>query len=335
MAISMGIKVAERSAHRAKEILKEQDVLDKKKPKHGGGVVFPVKHLGFDLGKIPFEVVEAEFKDFKRDDGFEELLKRIRCSMSSYDVIGDIAILEIPNNCREHKKEIAETLISSRPHIKAAFKKSSAVQGEKRVRGFEWLSGEKRTETIHRELGCEFKLNFSKVFFSPRLSYERQRIKDQVKKGEMIVDMFAGVGPYSIVIAKHREIKALGFDINEEAIQYFKENIRLNRLGDRVRALHGDCSELAPAGVADRVIMNLPKMGREYLDTAVETLKPSGGIVHYYGISQRINPFEDDSEYILKMMLEKNKKANIYQKRIVRSYSPGEVHIALDVEVTG
>ncbi|RMF91476.1 MAG: class I SAM-dependent methyltransferase family protein [Methanobacteriota archaeon] len=335
MVRGMGVKVRPDDAEKARRRLKEQGALSssRKARREGGGVVFPVKDGDIDLGPIPFELVEAEFEELKGKDAFERFLEKQGCSLSSYDVIGDIAILEIPEGMEVYEREIARVLLDSKRHVKAVFKKSSAVEGEERVRRYEWLAGEDRTETAHREHGCIFRLDISKVFFSPRLSFERQRIMEQVRDGEVIVDMFAGVGPYSIVIARHRDAKVTGYDINEAAIRYFAENIRINKVGHRVTAVHGDCRELAPEGVADRVIMNLPKSGKEFLETALDTLKPEGGVIHYYGVSPRAAPYKDEARHIQEKAKEMDKKVEITGKRIVRSYSPGEVHVAIDVKV--
>jgi tRNA (guanine37-N1)-methyltransferase len=333
MGISHGIRVAPRDAEKVKKLLREHNSLDSKKVRHDHGVVFPVKDLDFDLKGIPFEAVSMEFEDLKHNDEFETLIKKIGLPLSSYDVIGSIAVLEIPKFHEIYQRKLAETLMKSKGHIKGVFKKSSAVMGDERVRSFDWLAGEKRTETVHREHNCQFKLDIRRVFFSPRLSYERLRIKDQVKSGERVVDMFAGVGPYSIVIAKQKDVKVWGYDINRDAIQHFKENIRINKVGDRVEAFHGDCAKLAPLGKADRVIMNLPKKGKQFIKNAIDLLKPGGGIIHYYGVSSPSNPFAEESSFVNEKVKEQGKSAKTLGMRIVRSYSPREVHIAIDVEV--
>jgi tRNA (guanine37-N1)-methyltransferase len=333
METSKGIRVSTKDAEFARRVLKEQGALDHKKAKHGVGVIFPVTSLDIDLKGVPYKVVEEEFEDFKKYDEFEKFLKELSCPLSSYDVIGDLAILEIPSGFENYESEISESLLKSKGHIKAVFKKQSALEGEERIRKLKWLGGENRTRTVHREHGCQFKLDIARVFFSPRLSYERQRIKEQVVKGETIVDMFAGVGPYSIEIAKRRDVTVVGYDINETAIEYFNENIRINKVADRVKTVLGDCRQLAPKGTADRCIMNLPKNGRAFFGTALNILKSDGGIIHYYGISPRENPYEDAMKYILNKVQEIGRRGEIIEKRVVRSYSPAEVHIALDVKI--
>lgn len=334
MERSAGVKVSKLDAETVRKLLKNLGVLAPMKARHDlGNVTFPVTKTNFSLAGVAFEAVEDEFEDYLPPDEFEMLTERIGCTLSSYDAIGDVAVLEIPQGFESYETELGASLLASKKHLKSVFKKSSSVEGEKRVRKIEWLAGEARTETVHREHGCEFKLDVAKVFFSPRLSFERQRIRDQVRDGEVLVDMFSGVGPYSIVIAKHRDVRVYGIDINKSAIHYFNENIRINKVGHKVKAAHGDCRELAPYGIADRVIMNLPKGAKEFLDTAIDTLKEDGGTVHYYGVSPRELPFDFAMDFIMKRAEKKGRTAEITEKRIVRSYSPSEVHVAIDVEV--
>ncbi len=334
MATSRGVRVSKKDAEKARKLLKGQMVLmGSKKVKHDAGVIFPVSAVEFDLGNIAYEIVTDVFEDFDVATGFEETLVRLGSPFSSYDVIGDIAVLDIPAGFERFEKDIARSLLRSRRHVKTVLKKSSAVEGDERIRRYVHLAGESRTETVHREHGCFFKLDISKVFFSPRLSFERQRICEQAMSGEFIIDMFAGVGPYSIVIAKKKDATIHGYDINKDAIKYFEENIRTNKVSHRVRAFYGSCRE-AVKGEADRVIMNLPKNAMDFFDTALTLLKPAGGVVHYYAASPRETPFEKEVKSILKCAEKKHVRIKILEKRIVRSYSPGEVHVAIDVGVT-
>lgn len=332
MSRSKGLKVSHRDAEKVKMLLKAQNAMASMKVRHRDGVIFPVVHMDFDLKGAKFEIVEEEFDEFETRNQFDMVLNRIGCPISSYDVVGDIAVLDIPEKFEVNEQEIGNALLKSKKHIKAVFKKRSAIEGVERVRMFEHLAGEDRTETVHIEHGCAFKVDISTVFFSPRLSYERQRIMNQVTEEELIVDMFAGVGPYSIVIAKHNDVSVLGYDINEHAVALFEENIRLNNVSDKVKAFLGNGRD-APKGVADRVIMNLPKKAREFFEDALFTLKQEGGIIHYYTSSPRNSPYDKEIDYIAKKADEVGRKVEILGKRVVRSYSPSELHVAIDVEV--
>lgn len=333
MVRSKGLKVEKKDAEKVKHLLRDQDALDDKKIKNDSGVIFPIKDVKVDLAGIGYEILEDVFEPIRREDAFQAFLRSKGIQLSSYDVIGDIAIFEIPDEQERHERSLAEALINGRKNIKKVYKKSSSVQGEERVRRYEHLGGIRSTETLHREQGCQFKLDISRVFFSPRLSYERQRIKELVNPGERIVDMFAGVGPYAIVIAKERDVTVQGYDINAEAIKYFKMNILLNHVENRVEAYHGDSSKIAPKGWADRVIMNLPKKGIEFYDPALKILKQEGGVVHYYGVGETRDPF-NARRLLMEKAKEEGWKPQVSEERIVRSYSPREVHVAIDVEVS-
>ena len=178
-----------------------------------------------------------------------------------YEVIGDIALLEDPDLDTQKASRIADALLRAHPNVKTVLKPLTPVIGEFRVREFEVIAGEPRTETIHREYGCRYQVDLSRAYFTPRLSTERSRVLSWVKKGDIVVDMFSGVGPYSILIAKNKKpSKVLAIDKNPEAVRYLRENIILNSVKN-IEAIEGDAREEAKrfAGTADHVIMNLRK----------------------------------------------------------------------------
>jgi tRNA (guanine37-N1)-methyltransferase len=208
------------------------------------------------------------------------------------------------------------------------------------VRKLEWVAGERKTEAIHREHGCLFKVDLARCYFSPRLSYERNRIAQRVQAREVIVNMFAGVGTYSIIIAKHSEAeKIFSIDINPVAIQYMQENIKLNKVGKRVVPIQGDAKKVIKERlqeVADRILMPLPAKAYEYLDSALLALKPTGGWIHYYDFAHARKP-EDPVEKVKTAVSEKLRKLKvdfeIPFQRIVRKVGPNWVQVVLDIIV--
>jgi tRNA (guanine37-N1)-methyltransferase len=204
----------------------------------------------------------------------------------SFDIVGDIAVLETSPKLSEYEKIIARGVMRFQPSLRAVFAKAGDVSGEDRVRPLRHLAGEERTETIHHEFGCAFKLDLSKVFFSPRLSTEHERIAKQVGRGESVVDMFAGIGPFSVMIAKRQSsVEVNAIDSNDIAVKFIRENVRLNRVSERVHVHEGDAREVVKASLernATRVIMNHPSRSNEFLDAACNVLRESGGILHYY-----------------------------------------------------
>src|SRR6266852_2812203 len=131
------------------------------------------------------------------------------------------------------------------PNVRAVFAKSGEVSGAERIMPLRYIAGENRTYTVHREHGCSFKVDLSKVFFSPRLSAEHQRIAHLVDKGERVVDMFTGVGPFAILIAKRvGDVRVEAIDANPQAIELVRENLRLNKVESKVHAHLGDARNI-------------------------------------------------------------------------------------------
>jgi tRNA (guanine37-N1)-methyltransferase len=204
---------------------------------------------------------------------------------SAFDQIGDIVIVKIPDELMPKKKLIADAILANVKTAKAVFAQVSPVRGDFRVRDLELIAGENRTITEYKEHGCRFKVDVAKTYFSPRLSTERQRIADMVGDSETIVNMFAGVGTYSVIIAKaNKTCKIYSIDSNAAASELDRTNAKLNKVQDRIISIHGDATEVIKeqlAGQADRVLMPLPERAKEFVDSAVLALKEKG-IVHYF-----------------------------------------------------
>ncbi|MCW4019824.1 MAG: class I SAM-dependent methyltransferase family protein, partial [Candidatus Bathyarchaeota archaeon] len=202
------------------------------------------------------------------------------------DFVGEIAVVEIPPELERHKGMIGEAIINVHKQVHTVLAKSGAVEGVYRLREFEVIAGAGETETIHKEYGCSYYVDLAKAYFSPRLSHEHDRVASIVKEGETIIDMFAGVGPFSILIAKrHKNVRVYAIDVNPDAIALLKRNLKENRVEQKVTPILGDADQIIGerlSEVADRVVMNLPERAIDYVDSACEALKREGGIVHYY-----------------------------------------------------
>jgi tRNA (guanine37-N1)-methyltransferase len=202
-----------------------------------------------------------------------------------FDAIGDLAVVKLPEGFPEDKKRmVADVLLSSIKSLKAVWNQVGPVEGDYRIRRLEFLGGEGRSTTIHLEHGCKFMVDISKMYFSPRLSAERERVASLVREKEEVFNMFAGVGTFSIVIAKKRKgTMVYSAELNKEAYDYMVQNVYLNKVQDRVAPLLGDSAELwkrLPAGV-DRVLMPLPEKAADYLQYAINVCRP-GSMIHYY-----------------------------------------------------
>jgi len=244
----LAAKIKLRDAENAKKKLSgnidyKYDVL-----KQGEFIYFPLieKVKGFETVDIKLEAKEqkpANLRDFMK----EKLTKKeLELIPSSYDVVGDIAIVEIKKELEQKEKLIAEALLALHKNIKVVAKKYGVHGGEFRTRKLKILAGEKRKETIYRESGALLKLDVEKVYFSERLGSERLRIAKQIKKGENVLVMFSGCGPYPIVFSKNSPANLIfGIEKNPVAHKYGMENIQMNHSGN-VRLFMGDVKELMP-----------------------------------------------------------------------------------------
>ena len=204
--------------------------------------------------------------------------------VSAFDQIGDIIIVRIPDSLVSKKKIIGKILLEQVKTAKSVFYQSSPVEGDFRTRNLQLIAGEKKTETEYRENGCRFLVDVEKAFFSPRLSTERERISNLVNDDDVVINMFGGVGMFSILAAKKTRCIVYNIDINPTASKLCEENIKLNKLKGDVISLNGDSSVIINEQLqnkADRVLMLLPERSDEFLDTAISSLKKNG-FIHYY-----------------------------------------------------
>jgi len=262
--------------------------------------------------------------------------------LRSLDIIGDIAVIEVKPEFNEIKHEIADKILKEVKYIKVVVEKKSPVSGEYRVMDLEWLAGERRFTTIHREYGCIFKLDISKVYFTPRLSTERMRIARMVRAGEVIVNMFAGIGTYSIIIAKRaleKPSKIYSIDINPHAYDYALENVKINKVEDIVIPILGDAKEVITSRlmeVADRVLMPYPELALKYLEYAIMALKDSGGIIHAYDFIKYMKN-EDPRNKMKERYEEKLKEFNVeYEILDIRrtgEVAPREYRMVIDIKI--
>ncbi len=254
------------------------------------------------------------------------------------DFVGDIAVIEIPPELNPYKNVIGEAVLKSHKSVRTVLAKAGAVSGTYRLREFSIIAGKPKTETIHKEYGCQYYVDLAKAYFSPRLSHEHDRVALLVKEDETVVDLFAGVGPFSILIAKtHENVKVYAIDVNPQAVEFLKKNVRLNRVEGKVHSILGDAKQIAKqriSGVADRVIMNLPEKSIEFVDAACEAIKPTGGIVHFYSFVGTSNTLEDVKLRFIDAVKKSGRNVEkILFSKFVRATAPYEWQAVLDAKI--
>lgn len=251
----------------------------------------------------------------------------------SYDLLGDIAILEIPDELMHHSTLIGTTFHEIHRRFRTVLSKRGAITGTIRTREYDFLSGEKNTKTIHVEYGCRLAVDVAKAYFSPRLLEEHNRVAQLVTDGETVVDMFCGVGPFAIHIARQKQAQVIAIDINPSAIELLRESIGLNKLVGTITPIVADAHEYANTNVlhADRIIMNHPKGASEFVGDACSMLRP-GGTLHYYDFVSGESP-ETSLEERIKNMVENEGRfvRSIDAIRRVRDSAPHEYQMVSDL----
>ncbi len=259
--------------------------------------------------------------------------KELSLLKTSYDVVGDIAIIEIPEGLEKKEKIIGESIINHHKNIKVVCKKSGIHSGRFRIQKLKIIAGEKRKETIYRENNVQIKLNPEEVYFSVRLSTERKRIANLVKKNENVLVMFSGVAPYPIVIAKNSNASHIcGVELNKKAHKYAIENIKLNKIKN-VELFQGDVRKIVPKlyKVFDRIIMPLPKGSENYLDVALKTVR-KGTMIHLYIFLQEkdIPQIREKIKEICKINTKTIKIIDIVK---CGQYSPFTFRVCFDIRI--
>jgi tRNA (guanine37-N1)-methyltransferase len=290
-----------------------------------------------------FEIEEVDFKLARtaatslRD--LDQIPPALRSELPrSFDIIGEIAVVEIPQTLTTFSAQIGDGIIEMNPHVRLVIQKSSDVTGTFRTRKYEVVSGRGSTETIYHEFACNYNLDVAAVYFNPRLSHERMRIARQVRRDEVVVDMFAGVGPYSILIAKTQPTSIVySIDINPTAIRYLKENAFTNRVADRVVPLQGDAGKLSAKelrNVADRVIMNLPSDAGSYISAATRILKTEGGRIHFYQFAQRETSIDSIKDSFRTSVEAQGRAIESFEYcDAIKEVSPSRTQIAIDAAI--
>ena len=236
------------------------------------------------------------------------------------------------------KNLIGEAILQTQKNVTTVLAKAGDISGIFRVRDYDYIAGENKTKTIHKEFGCQYHVDIAKAYFSPRLSHEHERVAALVQDGETVADLFAGVGPFSVLIGKRNPMaKVYAVDLNPDAVELLYVNVRVNRVEKNVSPILADAREIAATrlkGSADRVIMNLPETAIDFVDAACNAIKPQGGLAHFYGFVRSPDTLEDLKQRFLKLV-EKNERkveAFLYVKRI-RETAPFESQVVLDAKI--
>lgn len=335
---------------KARQTLRTEKIIDERRKYivEDFKVLFPLKtypssHQENLIKKRDGELLEVEDDIFPKNEGKTQSLKDLEENLpfvlpKSVTQAGNIILInQLPREGEEYKEKVG-ILLKRNFNARAVFLKEREIKGEKRVANWLKLAGRGKPIALYKELGFFYFVDFSRVFFNPRMSGERKRVISQAKKNEIVLDMFAGVGPFSIPISKKGK-KVYAIDINPEAIKFLKINKKLNKIGDTLVPILGDAKKKVQGlkTKVDRIIMNYPSNSLNFLGAALDALKKDG-FLHLYCFT-----YEEDEKKALKKT-EKRVKAFFHKDfkdhTITRSQishvcnvAPAKHLIALDLMV--
>jgi tRNA wybutosine-synthesizing protein 2 len=361
MENKLAVKIQKNSAEKARKLLIELDIFDhsRKIIRNDKYVELPIidrcspdelknklaKYFGSDKNLVnnvsivtqsfpvnrinqlePFEII------YKKCSELEPALssKNLELIPNKWEMLGDILIIKFPTELDNYANQLAPVYAEVLGAV-TVLREIDVIKGPMRIPSMEILYGH-RTETIHKENGVLFKFDAAKLIFSSGNIDERARIAIIPNFDEVIVDMFAGIGYFTLPIAVHSKPNRIyACELNPTAFEYLQENIRLNQVENIVEPILGDNRVTAPENVANRVILGYIKNTQEFLSKALRILKNGTGILHYHDTSPNEllpdKPFED----LKTVAAEVNRNAELLNYYKIKSYAPGVSHVVIDV----
>ena len=297
----------------------------------GSFVYIPI-YDGFERHFSEFEVVEDENPVFAKKYDIKRLAREkfsedVSKGIVSFKVLGSLAIVKLEGKAREFGEKIGELILETFPRLKAVWC-DEGKEGMERKPKMTLLAG-KGSVTVHKEHDCLLKVDVTKVMYSLGNQYEKLRVANLVKEGEIVLDMFAGIGYFTIPIANHSKAeKIYAFEINFDAYKLLLENLKLNKIRN-VIAVNMD-SRFTPEGFADRVVMG-HIFAEDFIEVAVRALNGEGYIHYHESVPEKI--IERPIKRIEAICKKLNREVKILGMRKVKNYSPGVVHVVVDAYV--
>ena len=248
-----------------------------------------------------------------------------------WQILGTVILVSIPDALKHRADVVGDALLAMYPRCSTVLW-NRGVTGRFREPVCEVIAGIPETETTHKENGCYFRLDASRIMFSQGNLIERMRM-GKLCDGEVVLDMFAGIGYFSIQIAVHsRPKKVIAIELNQVAYHYLRENIRINKVDEVVLPVHGDCAIKSPENAADRVIMGYLDVTHEQLVSGMRAAR-SGGIMHYHEGTPEALTYQRPIRRIKDAAQACGRSVDIIGRRTVKKYAPGVLHVVIDVKI--
>ncbi|MFH1399703.1 MAG: class I SAM-dependent methyltransferase family protein [Candidatus Woesearchaeota archaeon] len=337
------IKVPLREAEGVKEKLVSNKLLNQsfQIERDTTHVFFPINDKADAARLLPkFVIVDRQLPLRESSPSLSELLaeelteKELDEVVKSFDLIGSIAIICVPEELSAKEQQIAEAIIKVNKNVKTILKRSGVYEGEFRTRKLKYVLGEDKRVTRHKEHGVWLDLDVEKVYFSPRSANERMRIAKLVENGESVLVLFSGCAPYPLVIAKQSKAACIyGVELNPVAHKFAQANVLLNK-AENVTLMLGDAKKAVPkiSRRFDRVVMPLPKTGELFLDVAIRSAK-SRGILHFYDFANEKEFPASSIAKIERVCTAIGCKYNILKSVKCGAYAPYVFRVCIDFQI--
>ncbi|MCR4327458.1 MAG: methyltransferase [Nanoarchaeota archaeon] len=256
----------------------------------------------------------------------------------SFSLMGNVAIVNFRDSVtKKEKLKFAKEILSKNKSVKTVLEKYGNFKGRLRKQETRFISGEKTKEIIYKENNCVFRFNIDETYFSSRLSNERKEISGFIRKNEEVFVGFAGVGPFSIVIAKNSPAKKVySNELNRKANKYSEENIKRNKVENKVVIVPGDFKKVSErlkkeGKKFDVIVMPRPQLKDSFLRESL-LLSKKGTRIYYYDfckvedISKKIKMVEEEAK-------KSKKKIKIKNVKNAGEIAPYKVRVRIDFEV--
>lgn len=339
---SIAVKIRKKKGEQVRLFLQKNELIrsDLKIKRNNHFLFIPVKKTSeliseYDLVTTSFEKTKLHPSDYKQ---LLSIPKNVLQQLpTSFDIIGDILLIKLPEELLSFSSEIGNALLKTHSHV-STICAVDPVSGEFRSRSVTVIAGEPKTRTIHKEFGLLFSVDIEKTYFSPRLATERKRVSSLIRKNSSVFDMFCGVAPFSVMIARYAHpAHILAIDKNPIAIQLAERNITRNKVKDKITLINEDAVKSKKIledhdMIPDHIIMNLPFSSFEFFPTAIQSIAHNG-IIHYYDIISE-SDIENRIRTLKKIAKKYNTKLVRTQIHKIKTYAPHEFYIGIDITVS-
>ena len=278
-------------------------------------------------------MVETPFDKIKESLSKQIPKNLVRKIPDKWEKTGEVLTIKLPTNLKNYEKEIGE-VYAMILNCKTVLNDIGGISGVYREPNVAVIYGSTNTETIHKENGIKYKLDPQKIMFSSGNMDERLRMANISNTGETVVDLFAGIGYFTIPMAVYSKPKKIfACEINPVSYDYLCTNIILNNVTSLVEPLKGDNRKISPKNVADRVLLGYFGDTHDFIPTALDCLKNHTGIIHYHDKFPE-DTVPDDPLKIVKKIAEKyDRNAQLLRYKHVKTYAPGISHFVLDIQI--